>query len=262
MWYGHGSRAEFFNLNLRPHCNMGFGGGKGEWLSEERPLSSYILSPWYRSHGIHGVPFDIVNPEENEGKSCVVLWPPSKIKLKVGVKTKAIYFLHALHNARQGGRIIYTLQYSDGQQEQILARSGIEVTDWNNPYLTQKSIPIGSWTGVSVFEWTNPRPNVRIEEMVIEGQGPAVPIILAITLSEIEPFLQEKISASLGVVDHVRVVAPSKVVVGEPFTVHLMVCGRYGENILSYPSPIAVYFSSTDRYAGYQELFFPIRATT
>jgi beta-galactosidase len=199
-----------FFVNLRPYCNMGFKDGvagdkKGGWTDQgdkdlrEIPTGKVTFA---------GVPFEIINPETNNGRSCIVLkggnaqWLPQEIKrIKVDSPLKRMFFLVStawagnVKSKKELGRITFT--YEEGgagissDTKVVLARDK-NISDWSKP----KELPgaVVAWTvsttnkrgesdikALYLIEWKNPYPGEEIRWIDFKSQGKAIPVLIAVT---------------------------------------------------------------------------------
>jgi len=197
-------------IDLRAACTTGFadevaGDGKGGW-TDQGPNDARSIPSGAQTW--RGVPFDIVDPAANAGKSCIVLKgegrpdAPESATIPIGLTCDTLYFLHGCAWARPKGRVVarYVAHYADGQKATVELHNGAEVVDWWHPYDTRQSA-VG-WEGVNaecdsiglnIFAWTNPRPEARIESVTFAAAGNnAVPVLVAITAADGPPVLTER----------------------------------------------------------------------
>jgi hypothetical protein len=174
------------SINLRKFVNRGFydeivddglGGWTDEGLSDMRNLAT-------GKHTLGGIPFDIINPETNSGKSAVVLKSsggiykgPEKVTIPIGFKTSRIHFLHTATYCVVPvlGKCI--INYIDGSKREIPMRNGFELVETRKVDKELKNGKIG-WIGnaasgrkacLSVFTWINPTPTLDVESIEIQS---------------------------------------------------------------------------------------------
>ncbi|MCK4373916.1 MAG: hypothetical protein KAX19_01265, partial [Candidatus Brocadiae bacterium] len=198
-------------LDIRPACNTGFrdeltGDGTGGWTDQgpndarEIPLGRQT----WRS-----IPFDIVDPATNAGRSCIVLrglgrqTMPLSAVLPVNRKCEVVYFLHGCAWGGAEGAPVgrYLIEYADGATEEVPLRNGYETVDWWNSHDTTESA--AGWrgnnaenpsVGLNIFPWTNPRPDATIAQITMESaDGGPVPFLVAVTTGEGPPTLTEEV---------------------------------------------------------------------
>lgn len=158
-----------------------------------------------------GIPFEIIEPDENDGKSVIVLRGqndqgiPYMVEVPVGQKAAGVYFLHTSAYAMGQGtkEAEYTYVYSDGtsatmeiyDQEQVrdfwgAADYETSQTAWQTTRAYDNRL-----VSMSVFALTNPYPDKEIEkirlETVQEG-GLAYIMIAAMTLTNEGPYMPDK----------------------------------------------------------------------
>ena len=201
--------GNFRTVDIRAACNAGFADdvaadGKGGWTDQgkndlrEIPLGRQT---W------RDVPFDIIDPQQNDVRSCIVLKGrgrekmPKATEFAVGEKCDVLYFLHAAGWAGREGNLVatYIITLADGTSLRVPVRAGKEVVDWWNPSDTKQSA-VG-WEGknaendhigLSIFPWQNPKPDVPVARVRFEtGRADAVPILVALTAGDGPPMLPE-----------------------------------------------------------------------
>ncbi len=169
--------------------------GKGGW-TDQGPNSVYGF-PVGRQKFL-GVPFEIsATPSKQvlvlRGKDAQQF--PTSAKIPVGAKGRAVYFLHASawHDLKHGS---YTVNYADGSHETIGLRDGKEIFDFWTPDASPYART--AWTGknperevgLTLFAWTNPKPDTAIESIVASTPGDGAYLMLAgVTVASEGPFL-------------------------------------------------------------------------
>ena len=188
---------EWFHINIRNFCNMGFfdkkaDDDKGGW-TDSGPV--YDLDPFGPGYGIknfYGVPFDVIDPAKNNSLTMLTMrsgWKtsahyPEHVKIPVNKKSKLLYFLHASSWAEtkwgMGAARHYEVIYKDGSVERIpvISAGGHEnMANWmwspsgGSPLLNTsaaKPVPvrIGKATRyLFTFEWLNPHPEKEISRI-------------------------------------------------------------------------------------------------
>ncbi len=202
---------DFHLVDLRGVVNRGFrdetaGDGKGGWTDQgENDLRGMKTG----RQTYHQIVFDIINPAQNNNRSCLVLHAKDNAPTGVGstpeisVRSRAesIFFLHtsAHFNLRKhaGKTIIkYHLTYVDGTKQMIPAIGGRNIKDWWTPGNCDVSLGVSlllkSKTeadalprrrGLQLQEWQNPHPEKEIHSIRIEsGETGVIPIVMAISL--------------------------------------------------------------------------------
>jgi hypothetical protein len=161
-------------LDISQGCNAGFadevaGDGRGGWTDQGDNDARSIplgMQSW------RGVPFQIIDPTGNGGRSCIVLRgrgredKPLSAEFAVGRKADVVYFLHACGWGGAEGTVAgrYVITYGDGEERIVPLRTGHEIADWWNPHDTPESAagwrganPQSTRIGLNIFAWTNPR---------------------------------------------------------------------------------------------------------
>jgi len=195
--------ARIFTIDLRPYCNMGFadekaGDAQGGWSDEGRfndmrdmPLGKQT---WY------GVPFTILDPAQNDGKSVIVLKGPTsrtmpeKVVIKVPPrKCRALYFLHAMAWARNGEAGKYVIHYADSTTQTIPINVPVNCNNW---WLGHEKTEISHPVPIKVTNTIDGKPAYRylrvfevqtkswdavIDSIEFISNGNQTPILIAIT---------------------------------------------------------------------------------
>ena len=203
------AKSAYF-VDLRPYCNTSFAdkdpkpnNRKGGWV-DDGPAGDMCVMPLGRQTFV-GVPFDVIDPAKNKGKSCIVLggrhktWFPERVgDIKVGRRAAGMYFLIAPTWApsqvgTEIGRIVF--HYRAGGAG---AASGVtvplvvgrNVMDWTAMANTLPEAVIAFTrkhpirpepVGALVIPWENPIPEERIESLSFISTGKAVPVLIAVT---------------------------------------------------------------------------------
>ncbi len=188
-----------FTVDLRPYANMGFrdevaGDGKGGWSDEGNNDLKYFPTG---KQLLRGVLFDVIDPQTNNGKSCI---EPFFMKdrtlrgIKVGKKLEALYFLYGGTYTTAGNgeeMAFYNIHYTDGQKIKVPIRYGMEINDWWSPAPQSERVK-EAWQGDNGFrspifitfcQWPNPRPEKEISsiDLVIPPASPSRYGLIAIT---------------------------------------------------------------------------------
>lgn len=143
-----------------------------------------------------GVPFDIIDPDTNDGKSCLPLrgehryyFPESVEGIEVNTKYNRLYFLHTAAWVYGPGKIgEYVVHYEDGTTEILDIFAGQNINDWWNPgglpdakLALVRENPLQGSVGAWIYAWENPKPNVKIESIDVKSNTVAIPILIAIS---------------------------------------------------------------------------------
>ena len=182
-----------FMVDLRKFANRSFrddtpaGDKQGGW-ADYGPSDFRDLTPGTQRYA--GVPFNIIDPEKNNGNGCIVMkgknrdYFPDKIKgIPVDAKLNVIYLLHTAMYAKPGNSVKYTFNYKNGEKREFIATTEKDIPDWHNPKNRQNAIVALNLKnkGLYLTEFINPLPKVPVKTIDIESYGESIPIILAIT---------------------------------------------------------------------------------
>jgi hypothetical protein len=156
---------------------------------------------------IHGVQFEIINQDLNNGFSAIALKSkklknyPEKIEIPLNEKVKALYFLHGCGWISKIGKIgEYEFYYEDGSKRfvEIIADDPIpqqdsnsNICDWWPTYgqiekENAKYVPVVFSEGtryIYTLQWINPKPDKKIEKIILKSnpEKDATLIIISIT---------------------------------------------------------------------------------
>ncbi len=202
-WLGARERSQpisGFTLDLRPvatrsHIDDGAGVG---WI-EKGPDYDLRQLPTGRQR-MAGVLFSLLDPEENRGRSMVMLRGtrgalralPQRVTVPVGRTAGALCFLHALpHPGSRWGDpvLVYRVHLADGSSADVPVQYRLHIMTWlDDPITIEHEI---AWEGrtrsgldvrLSMLCWTNPRPDQPIVTIdLLGGESDAAPAVFAIT---------------------------------------------------------------------------------
>ncbi|HET8678686.1 MAG TPA: beta-N-acetylhexosaminidase [bacterium] len=189
-----------FALDLRPvatrsHIDDGAGAG---WL-EKGPDYDLRHLPTGRQR-MAGVLFSILDPEENRGRSVVMLRGtrgslralPQRVTVPVGRTAASLCFLHALPHpgTRWGDPVLtYRVHFGDGSSADVPVQYRLHIMTWlDDPITIEHEI---AWEGrtrsgldvrLSMLCWTNPTSDQQIVTVdMLAGESEAAPAVFAIT---------------------------------------------------------------------------------
>lgn len=151
-----------------------------------------------------GIPFQIINPAENHGNSCIVLrsrysptCPAAARGIPVNAKLTMIAFLHtAGYGGSDGVYGTYRMRYTDGTYSDYRLLGNDNIANWWNPRLLPNAIPafvrknaMGHNIGLFVTQWKNPRPEKEIAtlDFFTDGRQGPMPILVAATGELVHP---------------------------------------------------------------------------
>ena len=192
-------------ISLKDAANMAFADdvakdGKGGW-TDQGPLNDLSPLPVGRQN-FGGVPFRIIDPKENGGRSCVVVsgnkslpFRPQSREIRVGMPVKRLLFLHsgAWMDSGAGKVGEYEVQYASGKKVMIPIVEGDNITDWWGPSKKLNHAVCG-WTGTNksgvvgafLCSWNNPHPGDPVETIVLKTKGDAVVGLIGLTAEKME----------------------------------------------------------------------------
>lgn len=147
----------------------------------------------------HGVPFHILGPEAQQGRSCLVVSAQDgfgeRVEIPLAQQARSLYFLHT-SDAKDLAGTLY-LHYTDGSTQAKYIRAGQEVAHYWYPKLkpSQKGIPstLIAWRGPSAgiedvglyaFGMDNPEPGKTIAKLVLYNPMPSRWAIMGLTVSD------------------------------------------------------------------------------
>jgi hypothetical protein len=195
-----------FFVDLRPFCNMGFadekmGDRQGGW-ADEGPLNDMRAFPTGKQT-FYGVPFHIIDPSSNNGKSIITLrgnnvtpFHPEKVEgIRVDSRVRNLYFLHSASWGLPGEIGRYVINYKDGKHtKKIPIVIPVNNHNWWDGYKKgeeSRPVPVRvtntidgkpAWRYLRVWEWQNPWPDIPVEGIdFISFCGSQTPILIAIT---------------------------------------------------------------------------------
>ena len=213
-------RGKAFFVNLKPYANAGFkdnvrGDKKGGW-TDQGPENDFRNFPVGKQK-FAGIPFNIINPASNNGKSCIILrgstktrtaFLPNKCqKIKIGKKVSKLFFLvtgawMSKPDTNIGKiQLVYpALGIGTFATQDIPLIAGRNIKDWWNPRSGEAlSAALLAWVGRTkssgdklneigayIIEWVNPDRRRKILYINFYSARKGVPILLGITGEEIK----------------------------------------------------------------------------
>lgn len=185
-------------VSLQSVANMGFRDehpedGHGGWTDQGPENDMRILSPGRLSFS--GIDFNIINPAENGGRSCLVLSRsqkkfPSSATLRIteGQTLRYLHLLHASAWTPPAGKKIGTthVRYSDGRREEIPVLSGIDGGNWwvDEPFRNAGIAWEGNNFKARIGLYASAfRLNGTVSELVLEAAGNTVWMICGVSLA-------------------------------------------------------------------------------
>ncbi|MBN1673654.1 MAG: hypothetical protein JXR37_21585 [Kiritimatiellae bacterium] len=193
------SRQLALYVPLAAAANMGFadetaGDGKGGWTDQGPENDLHAIPLGERELG--GVPFRILDPSRNGGKSCVVVsahpklsFRPESAPIPVGAKLRRLVFLHTSAWTQEGVVGRYRVRYASGRTAEIPIETGTHIADWWGAPSKRVSQAQCVWSesngsttvGAFAFSWQNPQPDDPIQSVRLKSEGKTVIGLLALT---------------------------------------------------------------------------------
>ncbi|NOY80231.1 MAG: hypothetical protein GXP31_04410 [Kiritimatiellaeota bacterium] len=181
-------------IDLRRAANRGFrddvqGDRKGGW-TDFGASGDFREIPTGPSRLQGKVPFRIIDPASNGGKSCIVLkgekrpyFPDKVVGIPVGAKLNSVYILHTAMYAKPGPSVRYVFHYANGETREFVATTGRDIPDWWRPKDRANAIVVfrAGKKGLYMSEFANPLPKVEIKTMDIVSYGKSIPVVVAVT---------------------------------------------------------------------------------
>lgn len=200
-------------VDLRPYANMGFRDDtahdrKGGW-SDHGPDHDARMFP-VGKQTFAGVPFNVIDPAANRGKSCLVLrggkitgtgFLPDRITgIRIGRQVEKLYFLMTSKYTPKAefATLKIKMNIGRGGGGGTIAEHSIPLTgfrnlgDWWNvkdipeALIGWRTVPKGApvEVGVYVLEWTNPERNVEVESIDFISNSTGIPILIGISAQQ------------------------------------------------------------------------------
>lgn len=195
--------VEFHPVDISAKANMGFrdemfGDGTGGWTDEgNNDIRDFPVG----NRSFLGVPFNIIDPVRNKGKSCIMLRGarsgqtfPAEVEVPVGRKAAALYFLHAsAWTEPKKNAAVYILRYADGTSAELPILEGRDIFEWYVPMPLERCLV--AWlgenpdaqdqVGIGLCTQVNPYPEKEISSLVLKSAlNNTIPGIIGITLAE------------------------------------------------------------------------------
>lgn len=196
------AQEQWYQVDLSKQADRGFaddvaGDGRGGWTDEGPDNDLRFMPTGLLS--LYGVPFRVIDPAQNGGKSCIVLRAgpgpgtrtdreeyPRSVTIPVGRRTNAFYFLVGIGWGEEGDAATLTIHYADGTAAKIPLRDGVNVANWHDQPLPNtddhKFVPARKDRFLYAVQWVNPRPGVPVRSLDFTGAGRTpIPILLSVT---------------------------------------------------------------------------------
>ena len=194
--------SKCISVDISKQANMAFadkvaGDKKGGWF--DQGANDFALMPLGKQV-FAGVPFEIIDPDKNNGKSVIVTYstqrryfPERFAPIAVGAKAKNIYFLHTMGwHEKTAPAVVYRINYADGTGTDVNIYSGREIGSWwGVPQLKCAKIAVESHNtqkdkiNMQCFRWSNPAPEKSISSIeILSGKNEAAVAVAAITVEQ------------------------------------------------------------------------------
>ncbi|MCK5775045.1 MAG: carbon-nitrogen hydrolase family protein, partial [Bacteroidales bacterium] len=190
---------QFEYIDLSKYVNQSFtdeqaDDGKGGWADFGKYACFHKLPLEISTFDDGIVPFKIINPEKNKGKSALFLSGPHREELfprvskqiKVDAKFEFLFFLHTCMYVSKNSKelVKYKIHYADETEELFICNNNIEIADWWEPseFLPKAKRTYGEehkW--LINTPWKNPHPQKSIDWIEMQSTGNAIPILIAIS---------------------------------------------------------------------------------
>ena len=191
----------FVQIDLSNVVNRGFldeypNDHKGEWTDFGSLACFKHLPAGLSTFQDSIVPFYIIDPQHNNGKSALILsgpqredyFPKISDTIHVDGKFSSLFFLNTtMYPLDSEDTLIlveYHICYEDGTEEKFALRRNIEIDDWwDTPKRMQGAIRTYNENELWLINtpWKNPFPQKKIDWIRMVSTGNAIPILLAVT---------------------------------------------------------------------------------
>ncbi|MFA7308163.1 MAG: beta-galactosidase trimerization domain-containing protein, partial [Hyphomicrobium sp.] len=184
-----------FFVDLRKYANMGFEDdvphdGKGGWTDQGKANDMCYIPTGKQT--FYGVPYDIIDPAKNNGRSAVILkggdsisFPQEVRGITVEKKAAALFFLHGAGWVRKAPLFEYRINYEDSSSKTLQILPGKGAADWWKPRDESITDPacriawignnLSSEVGLYTYKWENPKPDLKIKSIDIISYGTTIP---------------------------------------------------------------------------------------
>jgi len=186
--------SKWFHVDLTKAANVNLFGSEGRTTPVQYPHMKLGRQVFY------GVPFDIIDPAQNDNRTAVALPSkrllprelPAKATVQVGRKAAVLYFLHATYYTSKEGQQSFTIRYTDGATERIDFVGTVHSGDWyhqhtriytENVHYVLVPAAKGSKTfhrNLHALQWPNPHPDKEIASITF-ASDPDAPMAILVT---------------------------------------------------------------------------------
>lgn len=196
-------QPEMRSVPLTAAANMGFADpvaddGKGGW-TDQGPENDLACMTAYGTSDFAGIPFEILDPAKNGGKSAVVVSgvrrypPPGAVDFPQPPTARYLYLLHAAAWVPPTGEAAGSLEltFADGEKSVVPVVAGKDCGNWWNPVFPFENGQVG-WTGdngksrVGLFVSAFRIPEKPLKRIVFLP-GKSVWMIAGVSLGNLRP---------------------------------------------------------------------------
>ena len=189
-------------LDIRTAANTGFrddvdGDKRGGW-TDQGDNDIRMLGPGRQHFG--GIPFDIIDPATNDGRSCLVFAGPGReyfprrtVVPGTGGTHACLYVLHATAwTPKEGTRVAdVSVRYADGRDSSHSVTVGRDVGNWFRPGDLENAVVV--WTAanprseIGLYLTRIPLEDRPLEALHLSASGQAVWMVVGLSAGEDTP---------------------------------------------------------------------------
>lgn len=199
---------KFTPVDISKVANMAFaddmaGDGKGGW-TDQGSINDMAFYNRFGDQVFNGVPFNIINPEDNDGRAVITMkgqsseFFPTNVEIPIGGQTAAgVYVLHSCGFINSNTEVAdYVFMYEDGTESVVTIRPNKDIFNWwgagsSDTVETAITIQNQQTTAVSIylFHMENPNPGKKIDKIRIQTGGTgAYLVVVGMTLTDKGPY--------------------------------------------------------------------------
>jgi hypothetical protein len=164
--------------------------GNDPILNLPQPIEKFPESPLNYA----GIDFEVINPETNRGRSCLVINAGGTVSIPVNAMGSSLWMLGALDKMKPDSTEVARISfvYSDRTSERVPVRAGVELNGYQG--FVPVSQGVCAWTGPTpsrpdavLWRWSvaNPHPDKTISSITVEPVGEASIGLVGITVEEV-----------------------------------------------------------------------------
>lgn len=148
---------------------------------------------------LNGIPFDIIDPDENDGRDGIVLSSdragdtgmPGHVTIPIGKRATSLWLLQsATHRVAPMTHVgTYEVQYADGGRLVVPLIYGINIVAWHDPHRDLRNWLV--WRGeegreLTALLWVNPHPEKEISGLSFRStHAGSAPVLIAVSGVEV-----------------------------------------------------------------------------